>query len=133
MMPNRGSRLESFRQHRDHYFAHDPGAPLDAALSTARTAMSVLFCVIMLVVLSVGYLSGALVARPLARLRLALEAAAGSGFQLRISHRRRDEFGAVFDAFNATAAAMESRADLPAANPVELLATRVAPPIARAA
>lgn len=28
MMPNRGTRLESFRQHRDHYFAHDPSAPL---------------------------------------------------------------------------------------------------------
>lgn len=28
MMPNRGSRLESFRQHRDHYFAHDPDSPL---------------------------------------------------------------------------------------------------------
>lgn len=29
MMPNKGSRLESFRQHRDHYFAHDPDAPLE--------------------------------------------------------------------------------------------------------
>lgn len=28
MMPNRGSRLESFRQHRDHYFAHDGDAPI---------------------------------------------------------------------------------------------------------
>lgn len=31
MMPNRGSRLESFRQHRDHHFAHDPNSPLPPA------------------------------------------------------------------------------------------------------
>jgi len=108
-------------------------APLDAALAATRTAMAVLFCVVMLVVLCIGYLSGAMVARPLARLRRALDAAAASGFQLRISHRRRDEFGAAFDAFNLAAAAMEARVDPSATSPTELDATRVVRPIARAA
>ena len=61
----------------------------------------------MLVVLLIGYLSGAMVARPLARLRKALDEAAEAGFALRISHHRRDEFGAAFDAFNRAAAAVE--------------------------
>lgn len=108
-------------------------APLDAALAATRTAMAVLFCVVMLVVLCIGYLSGAMVARPLARLRRALDAAAASGFQLRISHRRRDEFGAAFDAFNLAAAAMEARVDPSATSPAELDATRVVRPMARAA
>jgi len=30
MLPNRGSRLDSFRQHRDHYFATDPDSPVEA-------------------------------------------------------------------------------------------------------
>lgn len=82
---------------------------LDDAIARARTALMLLSGVIMLVVLAVGYLSGAMVARPLARLRRALDDAAKSDFALRISHRRRDEFGAAFDAFNHTAAAIEPR------------------------
>ena len=42
--------------------------------------------------------------RPLRRLQQALEDAAEGNFSFRISHRRRDEFGATFDAFNHAAA-----------------------------
>jgi len=80
---------------------------LDAALDNARTSLLTLSAVVMLVVLLIGYLSGAMVARPLARLRKALDAAAEAQFALRISHHRRDEFGAAFDAFNRTAAVIE--------------------------
>lgn len=80
---------------------------LDAAIANVKTLLIALSFVISVVVLLVGYLSGAMVARPLARLRAALDDAARSDFGLRISHRRRDEFGATFDAFNRAAAAVE--------------------------
>lgn len=80
---------------------------LDAAIDNARLLLVILSLVIMGVVLVIGYLSGAMVARPLSRLRIALDEAAKTDFALRISHRRRDEFGAAFDAFNRAAAAVE--------------------------
>ncbi|MEG8017828.1 serine/threonine-protein kinase [Sphingomonas sp. LR55] len=103
-------------------------AALDAAIDNARTLLMVLSLVIMGVVLVIGYLSGAMVARPLARLRKALDEAAKSDFGLRISHRRRDEFGAAFDAFNRAAAAVEPHlAGTGAQADSAMLATRVAP------
>src|SRR3569623_1078175 len=80
---------------------------LDDAIGNARTSLLMLSAVVMRVVLLIGYLSGAMVARPLGRLRRALDEAGKSGFALRISHRRRDEFGAAFDAFNRAAATGE--------------------------
>lgn len=100
---------------------------LDAALAGARTSLLLLSAVVMLAVLLVGYLSGAMVARPLARLRKALDDAAGAGFALRISDRRGDEFGAVFEAFNRTAAAIEPRLSGEDEGEAAMLATRVAP------
>jgi serine/threonine-protein kinase len=102
---------------------------LDAALDGARTSLIILSAVVMLVVLLIGYLSGAMVARPLGRLRRALDEAAESGFGLRISHRRRDEFGAAFDAFNRAAAAVEPQLDgnASAHGEAAVLATRIAP------
>ncbi len=103
-------------------------AALDAAIDNARTLLMVLSLVIMGVVLVIGYLSGAMVARPLARLRKALDEAAKSDFGLRISHRRRDEFGAAFDAFNRAAAAVEPHlAGTGAQADRAMRATRVAP------
>jgi serine/threonine protein kinase len=101
---------------------------LDAAIDNARMLLTVLSLVIMGVVLLIGYLSGAMVARPLARLRKALDEAAKSDFALRISHRRRDEFGAAFDAFNRAAAAVEPHlAGTGAQADSAMRATRVAP------
>lgn len=80
---------------------------LDAALAQAQLSLAILSAVVMLAVLLVGYLSGAMVVRPLRRLRAALDEAPAAGFATRLSHRRRDEFGAVFEAFNAAAAAVE--------------------------
>ncbi len=101
---------------------------LDAAIDNARVLLIILSLVIMTVVLVIGYLSGAMVARPLARLRKALDEAGKSDFGLRISHRRRDEFGAAFDAFNRAAAAVEPHlAGTGAQADSAMRATRVAP------
>ncbi|WP_375420857.1 protein kinase [uncultured Sphingomonas sp.] len=107
---------------------------LDAAIANARLLLILLSLVVMGVVMVVGYLSGAMVARPLARLRLALDEAAQSDFALRISHRRRDEFGGVFDAFNRAAAAVEPHlGGTGAKTEASMKATQIAPPIRRAA
>ncbi|WP_309546992.1 protein kinase domain-containing protein [Sphingomonas sp. SUN019] len=101
---------------------------LDGAVANSRSLLIALSLIVMLAVLVVGYLSGALVARPLARLRRALDEAADADFALRISHRRRDEFGAAFDAFNRAAAAVEPNLRGHAAEAkAAVLATRVAP------
>lgn len=86
-----------------------PRTSLDAATANARTLMIVLAAIVMLVVLVIGYLSGAMVVRPLRRLEASFDAAREQDFALRISHRRRDEIGALFDGFNRLAAEIEPR------------------------
>ncbi|MFC3580392.1 serine/threonine-protein kinase [Sphingomonas hylomeconis] len=106
---------------------------LDAAIAGARMSLILLSIVVMLAVLMIGYLSGAMVARPLARLRRALDESAKADFALRISHRRGDEFGAAFDAFNRTAAAIEPRLTGEDEGEAAMLATRIAGPTKLAA
>ena len=98
---------------------------LDESIATSRALMFALSALIMAVVLVVGYMSGAMVTRPLRRLRGALEAAATGDFSIRLAHRRRDEFGETFDAFNHAAAEAEARVVVPN-HPVSLAATRIA-------
>lgn len=86
-----------------------PRTALDAAMANARTLLIVLAAIIMLVVLAIGYMSGAMVVRPLRRLQQSFDEALEHGFALRISHRRRDEIGALFDGFNRLAAEVEPR------------------------
>jgi serine/threonine-protein kinase len=86
-------------------------------------ALSVL---VMLVVSIVGYLSAARVARPLRRLREALDDASESSFALRISHNRRDEFGETFDAFNRAASEAEALINADVGIKTSVLATRIA-------
>ncbi|WP_379923223.1 protein kinase [Erythrobacter sp. R86502] len=102
-------------------------SPLDQAIATSRTLMMVLSSLIMALVLVVGYLSGVLVARPLRRLRRALEEASKGDFSVRLTHKRNDEFGDTFDAFNRFAAEAEARAAT-RVEPVDLAATRIAFP-----
>ncbi len=102
---------------------------LAAAADNMRWLLVMLSIVVMITVMIVGYLSGAAVIRPLARLRKALDEAATSGFGLRISHRRGDEFGAAFDAFNRAAGAAEAKfAGGGQDDDVSMLATRIAEP-----
>lgn len=108
--------------------------PLDDAITAARALLIALAIVVIGVVLAVGYLSGAMVAKPLRRLHDALQESGRTGFALRLSHRRRDEFGAAFDAFNRAAAAIEPRLQLAPAEVVpSVTATRIAPRAALAA
>ncbi|WP_374408450.1 protein kinase [Pelagerythrobacter sp.] len=100
---------------------------LDAAIATSKTLLAIVSAIVMAVVLLVGYLSGALVARPLRRLRRALDDAANGDFAFRISHKRRDEFGDVFDAFNRAAGAAEARMTTTDKSvEASMLATRIA-------
>ena len=104
-------------------------ADLGIALVADRLAalMLLVSAVVTLAVLLVGYLSGAFVAKPLRRLREALDDAPAAGFGLRISHARRDEFGAAFDSFNRAAAAVEPQlAGGPVESEASVLATRIA-------
>ncbi len=99
---------------------------LSAATGNTRFLLAMLSFVVMMTVVIVGYLSGAAVTRPLARLRGALNEAATSRFALRISHRRGDEFGDAFDAFNRAAAAAEAGlGNAPVDAEASMLATRI--------
>ncbi len=82
---------------------------LDAAVTASRNLLLVLAGFVMAVVLFIGWLSATQIERPLRRLCAALEDAATGNLAFRISHRRGDEFGAAFDAFNQAAAALEPR------------------------
>lgn len=100
---------------------------LDAAIATSKSLLAALSLIVIAVVLLVGYLSGAMVARPLRRLRRALDDAAKGDFAFRISHNRRDEFGDAFDAFNRAAATAETRASASGREAeAAMLATRIA-------
>ena len=102
---------------------------LVAATNNTRWLLVMLSLVVMMTVMIVGYLSGAAVTRPLGRLRKALDEAATSRFALRISHRRGDEFGAAFDAFNRAAGTAEEKfADRATDDDASMLATRIAEP-----
>ena len=101
---------------------------LDAALENSLISLLLLSAVVMLVVMMIGFLSAAMVAAPLSRLRRALDEAGKVGFALRISHHRRDEFGAAFDAFNQVAATVEARLAGNVEREATVLATRIAPP-----
>jgi tRNA A-37 threonylcarbamoyl transferase component Bud32/HAMP domain-containing protein len=112
-----------------------PRTAFDAAMSSVRMLLIALAIAVTGVVLLVGYLSAASITRPLRRLRKALDDAAEGNLAFRISHRRSDEFGAAFDAFNHAAAALEPMLVSP--DPAEAeraaTATRIADASRRAA
>lgn len=100
---------------------------LVAAKANTRFLLAALSLTVLLTVAAAGYFAGAAVTRPLARLRGALDDAASTRFALRISHRRGDEFGAAFDAFNKVAATAEAQlAEQPRNLEASMIATRIA-------
>lgn len=102
-----------------------PRDALDAAMAKSHQVMLILASIILLIVWAVGYLSGAMVARPLRRLMRSFDAAPERDFAMRISHKRRDEFGMLFDSFNRMAAAAEERVERAPSAPQSLEATRI--------
>ena len=102
-------------------------AALDAAASSSRTLLIGLGIALFLVVLGLSYVIGQSVARPVERLRRALTDAASGHHDFRISHRRTDAFGELFDAYNGLAESLDRAADGPGSAPVSLEATRIGP------
>jgi serine/threonine-protein kinase len=100
---------------------------LAAAAASSRDLLIGLGAALLLVVLAISYAIGQSVARPVRRLRAALNDAASGKSDFRISHRRKDEFGGLFDAFNNLAESVEAGSGEPAAS---LEATRIGAPIA---
>jgi methyl-accepting chemotaxis protein len=75
------------------------------------TLMLLLGLVGVMLVVVAGLTIGAaqFVLRPLGRLKAAFQDAANGDLDFRISHRQRDEFGDLFDAFNALVASVQKR------------------------
>jgi HAMP domain-containing protein len=98
---------------------------LDAAARSSRNLLIGLGIALLLVVLVLSYAIGRTVARPVERLRRAMTEAAGGDRDARISHRRKDAFGELFDAFNTLADTVQRDERGPDGPPPSLEATRI--------
>jgi tRNA A-37 threonylcarbamoyl transferase component Bud32/HAMP domain-containing protein len=108
-------------------------ADLQAAAVTSRNLMIALGAVLLLVVGGVSFTMAKLLSQPMGRLKRALRDGAMGDLDFRISHRRKDEFGELFDGFNLFASAVQDRliaAERPAGGPRALEATQIAPSVA---
>jgi len=109
---------------------------LEAAASTSRNLLIGMGAFVLLVVAGVSFTMAKLLVRPVRRLKLAIRDGAMGDLDFRISHRRKDEFGELFDGFNLFAAAMQERleaAERPSGRPRSLEATIIdAPEVADA-
>lgn len=103
---------------------------VDAASANARALLLAMAGFVVVMVFAAGYFAAYQLTQPLRRLRAALDDLAGGNAAFRLSHRRRDELGDVFDAFNGMAAAVEERTR-PGAAPVAVDMTRIEPAPAR--
>jgi serine/threonine protein kinase/HAMP domain-containing protein len=105
-------------------------AELQAAAATSRDLMVALGAAILMVVAFLSFTMAKFMAQPLRRLRKALRDGAMGDLDFRISHRRKDEFGELFNAFNLFAGAVQDRleaAQRPAGGPRSLDATHIQP------
>lgn len=108
-------------------------ASLETAAATSRNLMAGLGGLILLVVAGLSFVLAKLLAQPLRRLKQGMRDAAMGDFDFRISHRRKDEFGELFDHFNLLASAVEERLDAaerPAGGPRSLDTTQLGRPAA---
>lgn len=92
-------------------------ADLDAAAQLSRMLMLALGLIILMTVIGASYAVVRAIARPIQRLKAALDQAADGDFDFRLSHRRSDEFGDLFDAFNRLTATVEARLEPASAPP----------------
>ena len=102
---------------------------LNAAARASRNMMIGLGIGILLAVMLGSYAIARALAQPIRRLRAALDDAAAGGANVRISHRRNDEFGELFDGFNSLLDRYETGApgSPPPSPPENLEATRIGP------
>lgn len=82
---------------------------LQAAAGLSRSLLIGLGLLMLAVVLGLSFLAGRLVLSPVRRLGAAMKDAAAGNLDFRISHRRRDEFGELFDRFNDLVGAVQAR------------------------
>jgi serine/threonine-protein kinase len=80
---------------------------LDAAIGTVRMLLLALSAFVIAIVVGAGYFAARQLTQPLRRLRAALDDLASGSPAFRVSHKRRDEYGAVFDSLNRLAASMD--------------------------
>ena len=82
---------------------------LESAVFLTTGLLLSLVVVMLAVVAALTIGAAQLVLRPLRRLKAAFEDAAHGNLDFRISHRQRDEFGDLFNAFNAFAGSVQKR------------------------
>jgi serine/threonine protein kinase/HAMP domain-containing protein len=94
-----------------------------AAAAWTRTLLIGFGVTMMAVALGLSLLAGRIVLSPLRRLNAALREAAEGRLDFRISHRRRDEFGELFDSFNTLAGNVEAKLDRTSTTQLETAAS----------
>ncbi len=82
---------------------------LDKAVSKVATLLMALSAFVVAMVVAAGYFAARQLTQPLRRLRAALDDIAQGSSAFRVSHKRRDEYGAVFDSLNRLAAALDEQ------------------------
>lgn len=108
----------------------------DKAMLTSRTLLYGAGLSILALILLVSFIIAQRLQRPVRTLRNALDDAASGNLDFRISHHRSDEFGELFDKFNAL---MESLKAINTASPIveeepqDMGATIISPSANRAA
>jgi HAMP domain-containing protein len=101
---------------------------LEAAAVTTRDLMLALGVTVLLVVAGVSFAMAKLLVQPVRRLKRAIRDAAMGDLDFRISHKRNDEFGELFDGFNLLADTVQERveaAERPFGRPRPLDQTRI--------
>ncbi len=111
----------------------DLGIAEQPLVSVARLSLSLMAVLVLVTVLAVGvamYFVANWFARPIKVLRRAMADVARGHYELRITEQRRDEYGALYAAFNHMAQALHDRVATPATpvtnsaeSPVELSST----------
>lgn len=111
---------EGFRFIRPILYAGQPFGTVDLTLSKAelertnslsQMLLAGLGLLILLVVAATSFLVARSLAGPIRRLRAGLDAVTEGDLDMRISHRRADEFGDLFDRFNRLVGELEQRAE----------------------
>ena len=100
---------------------------IDSAIANTRILLIAMAAFVALMVFGASYFAARQLTQPLRRLRRALDDVSRGNAAFRLSHRRRDEFGSVFDAFNGMAAAVEERTSTVEAHPASVTMTRIEP------
>lgn len=103
------------------------GSAFQAAAREARTLILVIGSVLIAIVLALSHAAAAALTRPLRRLRTALDEMGEGRTGFRISHRRRDEVGELFDACNRLADTLDTMPAAPDSALASLEATHIAP------